>query len=265
MDNTNAKDVIMNGLKTSLIIFILLEIVIIYISNKLTKWIIKPVEETFDKQKQFIADASHELKTPLAVIIASSEALENNPTEVKWIDNIKSESERMNNLITELLEMAKSENGMKEQYVIENISKIVERGVLTFESFIYEKNIKLDYEIQENITLSCNSSQMKQLVSILIDNSIKHCTQKGEIIIKLKQEKGNIIFTVTNTGKEIPKEAREKIFERFYRIDESRNRNENRYGLGLAIAKNIVTNHNGTINVNCENGYTTFKVILKNV
>lgn len=263
MDNTNAKDIFMRALTTSIIIFAILELIIIYISKKLTSWIIKPVIETFNKQKQFIADASHELKTPLSVIIASAEALENDPNEKKWLNNITSESERMNNLITDLLEMAKSENGIKEQYVVENLSKAALRGVLTFESLIFEKDIKLDYDIQENIILSCNSNQIKQLVSILIDNSIKHSSQNGEIIIKLKKEKGNIIFSVTNKGKEIPKEEREKIFERFYRADESRNRNDNRYGLGLAIAKNIVTNHNGIIQVNCENGYTTFKVIIK--
>ena len=263
MDNSNAQDIVIQSLRSAIILFILLEFVIVYISKKLTSWIIKPVIETFDKQKQFIADASHELKTPLSVIIASSEALESEPTETKWLDNIKSESERMNNLITDLLEMAKSENGIKEHYVVENLSKAVEMSVLTFESLIFEKEIKLDYDIQEDIILLCNSNQIKQLVSILIDNAIKHSLANGEIIINLKKEKGNIILNVTNKGREIPKQEREKIFERFYRSDESRNRNDNRYGLGLAIAKNIVTNHDGTIQVNCENGYTTFKVILK--
>ena len=263
MDNSNAQDIVIQSLRSAIILFILLEFVIIYISKKLTSWIIKPVIETFDKQKQFIEDASHELKTPLAVIIASSEALESEPTETKWLDNIKSEADRMNILITDLLEMAKSENGIKDSYVVENLSKAVEMSVLTFESLIFEKEIKLDYDIQEDIILLCNSNQIKQLVSILIDNAIKHSLVNGEIIINLKKEKGNIILNVTNKGKEIPKQEREKIFERFYRLDESRNRNDNRYGLGLAIAKNIVTNHDGTIQVNCENGYTTFKVVLK--
>lgn len=263
MDNSDEKGIVLQLLKTTLILFIILEIIIIYISNKLTSWIVKPVIETFNKQKQFVADASHELKTPLSVIIASAEALENDPSEVKWLDNIKSESERMNDLVTDLLEMAKTENGIKEHYVVENFSKIVEMSILTFESIIFEKNIKLDYNIQENIILLCNSNQIKQLLSILIDNAIKHCSLNGEIIISLKKEKGNIVLNVTNQGKEIPKQERENIFERFYRVDESRNRNENRYGLGLSIAKNIVTNHDGTIHVNCENGYTTFKVIIK--
>ena len=263
MDNESTKTILIQALKTSIIIFIFLELVILYISMKLTSWIIKPVIETFDKQKQFIADASHELKTPLSVIIASVEALENEPDEKKWLLNIKNESERMNNLISDLLDMAKSENKVKETYNNEDLSKLVERSILTFESLIYEKDIKLNYNIEENIKFSCNGSQIKQLIGILMDNAIKHSYSKGNINIELKKEKGNIILAVTNEGKEIPKEEQEKIFERFYRVDESRNRNQNRYGLGLAIAKNIVINHNGKILVNSEKGQTTFKVIFK--
>ena len=263
IDNSNAQEKLMQILKTSILTFVILEIAIIIVSKKLTNWIIKPVEESFDKQKQFIADASHELKTPLAVIIASSEALENEPEEKKWLLNIKNESERMNNLISELLNLAKSENEVKEQHINENLSKIVERTILTFESLIYEKNIKLDYKINDNIFFSCNGNQIKEVIGILLDNAIKHSPLKGEIKVNLKKEKGNIVLTVTNKGDEIPKEEQEKIFERFYRADKSRNRNENRYGLGLAIAKNIATNHNGKISVNCENGYTTFKIVFK--
>lgn len=262
MDNSIIQKRIIEVLKTSIIMFILLELIIVYLSKKLTKWIIKPVVEAFSKQKQFIADASHELKTPLSVIMASTEALENEPDEKKWLDNIKSESERMNKLISDLLEMAKSENGFKEQYINEDLSKIVERSVLTFEGLMYEKDIKLDYNIEENIKFLCNENQIKQLVSILLDNAIKHSYDKGKIEVKLKKEKA-IVLTITNQGKEIPKEEQDKIFERFYRIDESRNRNDNRYGLGLAIAKNIVTNHNGKISVISENGHTTFKIFFK--
>ena len=262
IDNTKNKTELIEMLKISVLIFAILEMIIVISSNQITNWIIKPVEESFNKQKQFIQDASHELKTPLAVIIASSEALENNPNERKWLDNIKEEADGMNNLVSDLLEMAKSENKVQEQYKDENLSKLVEKSVLTFESLIYEKNIKLTYNIEENITLKCDHKGLKQVVGILMDNAIKHSEENGEIIVNLKKDKKNIVIEVSNKGKEIPKEQREKIFERFYRVDESRNRSENRYGLGLAIAKNIVNNNNGKIFVNCENGYTTFKIIF---
>lgn len=261
IDNSTSKTKLVSLLKTSIAIFILLELIIIFVSLKLTSWIIKPVIETFNKQKQFIADASHELKTPIAVIMANAEALEHEPEETKWLKNIKSESERMNELISELLDLAKLENMKnKENYVKKDISKIIEREILTFESLIYENKIKLDYEIQDGINFECNKNQIKQLIAILLDNAIKHSEIDGNIIVTLKKEKNDIILKVSNKGKEIPKEAQEKIFERFYRADESRNRDSNRYGLGLAIAKNIVVNHNGKITVQCANGYTTFVV-----
>lgn len=262
IDNSATKVELVNALKISVLIFVILEFVIIIVSNQITNWIIKPVEEAFTRQKQFVQDASHELKTPLAVIIASTEALENNPDERKWLDNIKEEAEGMNNLVSDLLEMAKSENKVKDQYVEENVSKLVEKSVLTFESLLYERNIKLTYNIEENLTLKCDNKGIKQIVGILMDNAIKHSVENGEIIVNLKKDKKNIVIEVSNKGKEIPKEQRNKIFERFYRADESRNRKENRYGLGLAIAKNIVNNHNGQISVNCEKGYTTFKIIF---
>ena len=262
VDNTSAKAKLESLLKTSILIFALIEVIIIILTVEITKWIIKPVIESFNRQKQFVADASHELKTPIAVIMANAEALEKEPEEKKWLNNIKSEADRMNELVTSLLDLAKLEEG-KEVQQEENLSKIVEMSVLTFESLMYENKIELEYDIQKDINIKCNSSQIKQLVAILIDNAIKHSETNGKISIALKKQKNDTVLTVSNRGKEIPKEIREKIFERFYRADESRNRDTNRYGLGLAIAKNIVENHNGKISVESEKGITTFKVVLK--
>lgn len=266
MDNYIINNKLGDYFRMSLLIFILLEILIIYVSNTLTKWLTKPAIEAFSKQKQFVVDASHELKTPLAIITASAESLEMEPTENKWLDNIKSESERMNKLVTDLLDLAKSENmEIKEKYNINNLSKIIEKTSLTFESLIYENKLEIEDNIDKDIMFSCNPDKIKQLLGILLDNAIKHSTKNSKITVNLYKDKNNIILEVKNKGKEITKEDQEKIFDRFYRVDESRNRSDNRYGLGLSIAKNIVISHNGKISVNCKNGYTTFKVIFKQV
>jgi signal transduction histidine kinase len=260
-DNSFAQSNLNEVLRNSLIFFVVLELIFILIAKLISHWISRPVEEAFNKQKEFIADASHELKTPLSVITASAEALEKSPKEKKWLTNIKNESDRMNNLIIDLLDLAKLENGNIE-LSNGNLSKIVELSVLTFEGIAFEKNIKFDYHITDNINMKMNENSIKQLLEILLDNAIKHSKEKGKIEINLK-ETNNIELTVSNLGDEIPKGEEEKIFERFYRVDKSRNRNDNRYGLGLSIAKNIVTLHNGVIKAYSKNGKTTFQINFK--
>lgn len=248
-------------LLSSSLIFILTEIIGIIISYLLTNWIIKPVIDAFEKQNRFIADASHELKTPLAVIMANISAYEKD-NDSKWFDNIKNESERMNKLIMNLLDLATLENSKDITLTETNFSKLVEASILPFEGLIYEENIKLKYNIKSDIKLKCDQDKIKQLICILMDNAIKHSNSKGKIIIDLYEEKNNIILEVKNKGKEIPIEEQKHLFERFYRGDESRNRNENRYGLGLSIAKEITELHNGEISVSSKDGFNIFKIIL---
>ena len=264
VENSITKEILINNLRKTLIITAFTEICVLFVALKLTKWIVKPALESFSKQKQFIEDASHELKTPLAVITANVDNLEMDSKNDKWIYNIKSEADRMNKLIIQLLDLAKIENKKQEEYKQENLSKIIEKSVLTFESIIFEKNIELETIIQENINLKCSSDDIKQLMSILIDNAIAHSySENAKIIINLSKDKNNIILKVTNKGEPIPKEDEEKIFERFYKRDNSRNRDTNNYGLGLAIAKSIVTQYNGNITAYSVNEYTTFKVVLR--
>ena len=263
IDNSSIQNSLYNYLLISLSLFILLEVIVYLISMILTSWIIKPVINSFEKQKEFIADASHELKTPLSVIMASSEALEDNPNEVKWLNNIKSEANRMNILIKNLLELASLEK--KETYILkeDDLSKVVELAVLTFDAKAYESDIKLESKIDSNIKFNFDTYSINELVEILLDNALKHADKKSTIVVSLKEQGNNIILSVTDTGDIIPKGEEEKIFERFYRLDKSRSRKENRYGLGLAIAKNIVINHNGKISAESVGKVTTFKVLFK--
>ena len=254
IDNSSIQNSLYNYLLISLSLFILLEVIVYLISMILTSWIIKPVINSFEKQKDLIADASHELKTPLSVIMASSEALE---------DNIKSEANRMNILIKNLLELVSFEK--KETYVLkeDDLSKVVYLAVLTFDAKAYESDIKLESKIDSNIKFNFDTYSINELVEILLDNALKHADKKSTIVVSLKEQGNNIILSVTDTGDIIPKGEEEKIFERFYRLDKSRSRKENRYGLGLAIAKNIVLNHNGKISAESVGKITTFKVLFK--
>lgn len=248
----------------SIIVLSIFELIICFISKLLTKRITKPAREAFDKQKDFIADASHELKTPLAVIMASSDELKIDNKNKKYIENIKYESERMNVLIKSLLDLSKLEKAVLiDNYKEENISKIIEKTCLIFEAIAFENKVKIDQNIEKNIIFKCSKEEIEKLISIILDNAIKHSYKNSSIIVKLNKDRNNINIDITNSGNPIQQGDEEKIFERFYRADKSRNREVNRYGLGLAIAKNIVTNHNGRIKAISKEGKTTFKINFK--
>lgn len=265
VDISSVQQRLLSILFMSVFLLVLCFILTYYFSKKITDWITKPVEDSFNSQREFIANASHELKTPLAVIMASVDCLEVDKRNEKWLNNLKMESERMNNLITRLLDLSKSENTLaKDGYKLNNLSKIIEKRTLTFESLAYEKSIGVESNIEENIMFKCHQNDIEELVSIIIDNAIKHSYSNSKISVNLHREKSNtIVLDIINKGDEIKKEEYDKIFERFYRGDQSRNRNSNRYGLGLAIAKNIVANHKGEIKAFSKNNYTTFRVIFK--
>lgn len=238
-------------------------ILLLFISMWLSGWIIAPVENAFQKQKQFISDASHELKTPITIISANADALQREIGESKWLEYIRNETIRMNSLVNDLLQLAAIDACEdRSMYTKLNFSETVMSIVLPFECIAFEKQINLNEQIKDNIFIMGDSSKLGQLISILIDNALNHTDKGGSITIKLVHKRDNAILTVSNIGKEIPLSEQELIFERFYRADKARTRENGRYGLGLAIAKSITNSHGGKISVSCKNNWTTFKVVI---
>ena len=228
---------------------------------------IKPVEESYNKQKQFVADASHELKTPLTTINTNVDVLLTREDstigeEKKWLQYIKTETERMTKLTNDLLYLARldhNENAVMLSPV--SFSEAAESVILLMEAVVFEKNVNMTYDIAPDLTVNGNMEQLKQLVMILLDNACKYTPEKGNIQVKLKRTDSAAVFTVRNSGEGISEEALEHIFERFYREDKSRARKSGGYGLGLAIAKAIVESYKGSIKAeSVKNEYTQFTV-----
>lgn len=229
-----------------LIGIIFLFILIVFLS----KWIVKPVQTSFDKQKQFIADASHELKTPLTIITTNAEVLAATTENNKWVNHILSQTSRMSVLIKNLLELARLDNyDAPLTFSDFDMSKAVTNAALSFESIAYEYGKHYHIDIPENISMYGNESSIRQLTTILLDNAFKYSETQGTITLRLKQHGDKRILTVTNTGNPIPGEEQKRIFERFYRSDSSRSRETGGYGLGLSIATSIVNSHKGHISV----------------
>ncbi len=234
-------------------------IVFFFLSVFLAQKIVNPLEETYQKQKQFISDAGHELKTPVSVVDANAELLSREIGDNQWLQNIQYENERMGVLVGQLLDLARTENVMPQMERID-FSRLVAGEALPFESVTFEKGLTLNSSITNGISVEGNSAQLKQIVSILLDNAIRHSKGGDCVWLTLTKEHGLSKLSLINKGDEIPKEQREHIFERFYRIDTARNSEDNHYGLGLAIAKAIAASHKGHISVNCFNGFVEFKV-----
>lgn len=262
MDNTILQQSITTLFRYTLVFGSAMLIVMFFVAVYLAKRIVRPLEESYEKQKQFISDAGHELKTPVSVVSANAELLSRELGSNQWLTNIQYENERMGKLVGQLLELARTENVTPQKERLD-FSHLVVGEALPFESVAFEKGLMLNCDIEKNLFVEGNSVQLKQLVSILLDNAVQHSSSDGrEIVLSLSAERGHVRLSVVNSGVEIPPEQWKKLFERFYRVDTARNGEDKHYGLGLAIAKSIVTAHKGKIDVRCYDGKVEFSVIF---
>lgn len=262
MDNTIFSESISTLFKYTLIFGCVAIMFLFFLSCYLAKRIVAPLEESYQKQKQFISDAGHELKTPVSVISTNAEMLARQIGENQWLSNIQFENHRMAELIKQLMELVKTDQ-LKPVMERISFSRVIVGEALLFESIAFEKGLQFSYDsVKEDVFVNGNAEKLGQLVSILLDNAMTHCNEHGKITVTLITRHNKAYLSISNEGAEIPREQRQLIFERFYRTDFARTGGENHYGLGLAIAKSIVLSHHGDISVSCENGWVTFLVIL---
>lgn len=217
------------------------------ISFFLARWAVKPVERAWDQQKQFVSDASHELKTPLTVIMSNAELLQEEPGAAdRYAHNILTMSHQMKGLVEGLLELARVDNGqVKNDFEQLSLTELVDQSLLEFEPVLFERGLSLEADIQSHIIVAGNSRYLKQAVDILLDNAGKYA-DPGVVDVRLLKQGRTCTLTVANPGMPIPESEREKIFERFYRADQARSRTGS-FGLGLSIAKSVVEEHGGKI------------------
>ncbi|WP_407383703.1 sensor histidine kinase [Ruminococcus sp.] len=227
--------------------------------------IVKPFEENSRMQKQFITDASHELKTPLAIISANAEVLAYKSGENEWINNITTQVSRVSELVNELLTLNRLEE-VDEITDIEpvDLSRLTTDISGSFEEVFKGKHAAFLLEIEPDVTINGNASQLERLVSVLVENASKYVTENGEFRLVLKKEARYTDLTVFNSCETDPTINYQHLFDRFYRPDSSRTSSTGGHGIGLSIAKRIVTLHGGTIEAVPGDGGLSFNVRLSN-
>ena len=250
LDISSHETTLSSLLQGSILIGLASIIVFLAISFWLARWAIKPVEKAWAQQRQFVSDASHELKTPLTVILGNAEMLQNPDycpeTKLQFAENIVTMSHRMRSLVEGLLELARADNGRIQQaFERLNMSQLTEDSLLPFEPLLFEKDLTLECSIEPGILLNGSATHLQQLLGILLDNAGKYACP-GIVTVKLHRQGRSCILSVANPGEPIPEQELKRIFDRFYRTDTARTGNGS-FGLGLSIAKSIVEQHKGKI------------------
>ena len=267
-DMSSENNTLDNLLKNSLLIGALSFLAFLVISIFLSRWAVKPVAAAWLQQKQFVADASHELKTPLTVIMTNAELLQSSEydeTERKtFSQSILLMGQQMKSLVENMLELAKSDaEQTKQKMKSVDLSKLILDTAISFEGVFIEKGLTVESSVEPGIIVRGNEQAMQQVVDILLDNAQKYSTPGGETSVRLySSSQGKCQLKVSNPGAEIPPEDLKKIFQRFYRMDKARRR-DGSFGLGLSIAESIVTQHGGRIWAESKDGTNTFIVELR--
>lgn len=263
----SSEKAMINGLiRNSVIIGLIGYAVFFLISLLLSKWVTKPVEKTWNEQKQFIADASHELKTPLTVIMTNAEMMSDKSYSENDRDgftkNILSTSKRMRGLVESLLELARLDNNKAKLKLDDvDLSKLINDSILPFEPLFFESGMELAADIDNGINVDGDKEKLRQVVNILLDNALKYSDPADRVKVELKRQSSECILSVSGLGAPLTKEECEDIFKRFYRVDQARNDGQS-YGLGLSIADSIIKEHNGKIWAESSGGYNAFFVSL---
>lgn len=235
--------------------------ILVYVFSKKA---INPIIETMEKQKQFITDAGHEIKTPLAIISANADVLELTGGSNEWITSIRNQTIRLDKLVKNLLTLSKmDESNINLVFADFDLSDVVTKTAGSFETIAETQNKKFIMDIQPELKLHGDEGSIQQLVSTLVDNALKYTNEEGTIKISLSSTKKGVKLEVFNTSDDIDKENLDKLFDRFYRSDSSRSRKTGGYGIGLSIAKSIVQAHSGKISAKSEDGKSIcFTVIM---
>ena len=231
------------------------------VSILLSRWATRPVEKAWTQQRQFLSDASHELKTPLTVILSNAELLEQaqlSDKPARWADNILSEAGRMRSLVEEMLTLARADNMVRTAVLTEvSLSDIAADCALAFEPVAFEAGKSLDYTLAESVAVLGDGEKLRQLISVLLDNAIKYGADGGTVTLSLEKTDRQAKLTVSNPGDPIPPEQLGHLFERFYRADDSRGEKSG-FGLGLSIAQTIAAEHKGTLKAESDDISTRF-------
>ena len=230
------------------------------VSTLLARWAVRPVEQAWAEQRQFVADASHELKTPLTVILTNAELLQTDP-DPRYARSVLAMSRRMRTLVESLLELARVDGGAARAAFEEtDLSQLLEDELLPFEPVYFERGLTLRSDISGDIRISGSPRHLRQVVSILLDNAMNHSPEGSTVSLCLTRQGGSALLTAANPAPPMSREECQRIFRRFYRSDPARSGGG--YGLGLPIAQGIVTDHGGRIWAESRDGELVFSVLL---